>query len=503
MRRTLITLVATLFLVGAPVSPARATPPGAVTWTVDHVAKTITVLVKLQIYPGCSGNPRGEAEDQAKACQGVNSQVTQFLADKIKHQSEGVWNRGYHYRCYTLIVIVDVKLAPDRDHLDPDRVAVMIDPSFAGIRDFVSWDSSGPDWQSNDPSAIGETSADGSVWGEQSQLEATTYAHELGHVIGLDDAYHDVKDPQTGKARAEINPGAPDDLMSTGATNIDQSTIDRLIERNRNNLRDTRGNPVGLKDLVCPEFMATLAGKEIDHTGSAFKYTTAALCGGGQTLKTSEDQTVSFISSEVHVDAVKVTNPPPGWPDVDVLLVPHGVAPERIVLGPGPGIAGLEPTLFKLPAQFSVDRSNSKPGLAPMPSVVDLGYQPCAGGGGTGGGGNDCGHREFAADMAMTLAAAHVLLPQLENPGGLDLSGLYKSCTGPDPVPGLFAISEGGGATVTGGAVPVAKLLDPDVDKIDIPGSATLTEKRLGRWVTRQYDWLLILCRIRDGVPAC
>lgn len=477
--------------------PARATDvPGAVTWTVDHQAKTITAKVLLQIYPGCSGGGNGTAEQKARACRGVTSQVTDFIAKKIKAQAEGVWNRGYFYRCYLFVLEVEVQLATGPEGVKPGRIGVMIDPSFAGIRDTVGDSDYDPDdWDSNDPSAAVDPDQEGSVWGEQSQYEAATYAHEIGHILGLDDHYHTEKDPTTGDSFTVPNEGADIDLMSTGATEIAQSTIDRVVERNRNNLRDRARNTVTLDDLDCPEFMATLDGKQTDHKGTKLTFDG---CVGTSTLSRSDDQTVAFISEKAHVDAAKLVQAHALWPGLEVLLVPHGKPAASIGLNAGPLDA---PTLFTIPATFSVDRANALPGVGPMPSVVHVGTVPCAGG--TPGGGqpqDDCGHREYQAQIAVTLTGVTILLPQFET-GTPEPSSLYQNCQGPTPIPGLFAFT--GGATISGGSVPVAKLLDPTVDKIDITGSATFTIVEPGRYETIQYDWLLQLCRIRHGVPAC
>jgi len=479
-------------------APVEAAVPGGVTWTVDHRAKTITAHVQIQIYSGCSGNPYGEEDEKAVACRGVTSQVTQFLADKIKRQSEGVWNRGYFYRCYRFILSVDVKLASDPDKVDGDRIGVMIDPTFAGIRDHVSnstGDSS--DWASNDPSASMTPEQHGSAWGEQSQLSATTYAHEVGHILGLDDAYHD--EIIDGEKVSVPNQGAPIDLMSDGlATNIDQSTINRVVERNRNNLKDKAGKAVSLDDLECPEFMATIAGKQTDHKGILFKYTSAAPCGGG-TVSRSEEQVVDFISDEVHVDAVKLAEPSPLWPGLEVLLVPHGGQASQVNLAAGPFD---EPDLFSTPVTFNVDRRNVKPGAAPMPPILDMGDVPCAGGEPGGGGQrDDCGRRSYTATLVVTLTGITVVFPQVEGSGNPDADTLYLRCPGPRPIPGQFTGENA--APRYGGTVPVAQLLDPDVDQITISGSATYSASFTGSLQETQYDWTIILCRIRKGVPAC
>ena len=244
-----------LLLVGAAAAPAveAGTPlHDAVTWTVDHKAKTITVTIHLEIYSECSADPLNHSP---KACAGVSSQVTRFLAQKIQDQIEKAWN-GQYYRCYRLIVNVDVSLGSSRSKVSKDKLAVRIDPSFGGIRSFVdnggnSSDSS--DWQSNDPSARVEPTNDGtnvSTWAEAPEAGTETYAHEAGHVMGLDDTYVNIKDAKGNIVDHEAVPGAPKDIMS-GYAGISQETMDRLVERNEDRLADKTGNKVALRDLRC------------------------------------------------------------------------------------------------------------------------------------------------------------------------------------------------------------------------------------------------------------
>ena len=159
---------------GQPRVVMAGEPLGAVTWVVDQKAKTITVTARLQIYSGCSGALSSDStKAKARACRGVSSQVTPFLASKIKSQIESVWNKGYHYKCYRLIFVVDVTLARDRQHLSADRLGVRIDRSPTDISSWV--DAGGSNntekWQSNDPAdrIVPENGASQSTWSEGAQ----------------------------------------------------------------------------------------------------------------------------------------------------------------------------------------------------------------------------------------------------------------------------------------------------------------------------------------------
>ena len=373
MTRNLTSIVlALVLLAGAPAEPvsAASAPSGSITWTVDHQAKTITVDVHLEIYPGCSGDPLGDPADRARACAGPGSQVTQFLADKIKAQIDAVW-KGHTYRCYKLIINVDIKLGTDRSHLDKDRVGVRIDPSPTGIRDFVDeYTNNTTTWQSNDPADRIVPRNDGhweTTWSETSQGQVTTYPHELGHVLGLSDAYHDVPDPDNpGHTKSVPNEGAPLDLMSVASGTIAQETIDRLVERNRNELKDKSGKTVKLSDLRCdyilkikmhvvgvsPAFLSTVDAEgtiELNLKTPAVGKTPATYEGlGNLAYVTSPNSkkpcTFSFKGSGGFPVGVRALIPSPPVPDgIQVFLRPKldALRPDTLIVRPCP-VGGLQ-----------------------------------------------------------------------------------------------------------------------------------------------------------------
>jgi hypothetical protein len=268
--RALSRVALALALVLASLAPAVAdTPQGAITWTVDRDKFTITVKVKLQIYMGCGGDPRGSAASRAAACQLPGSMIagpTLFLADKIKGEIEPVWNKPYKYRCYELKFEVDVALGTDHEHLASDRIGVRIDPSVMAIRSNVhgqveedtSWFGNRPEDRfdpENDPDHQ-------TTWAER-PVRPYTWAHEFGHLLGLHDTYRDAIDPVTGESRSVTYEGAPGDLMSAAqAGSIDQQTIDRLVKRNIPQMRDTADNTVTEAELTC-DYFGEVSGRRI------------------------------------------------------------------------------------------------------------------------------------------------------------------------------------------------------------------------------------------------
>lgn len=253
---------------GVPTAGA-ATPEGAITWTVDHEAKTISVMVRIEIYSGCSGDPVGTDAEQASACNLPRSMLggpTQFLADKIKRGVERIWNKPYRYFCYELKFEIDVKLGTDRESLSADRIGVRIDPSPAGIRSYVHTVAHDANWQSEDPADRIQPENGGweTTWAESAS--ANTFAHEYGHLVGLHDAYRDVPSEFVpGEITSEPLPGAPIDLMSSDRGTISQETINKVVRRNFPEMRDTSGNPVTEDDIKC-DYQGAWTGSRMTGT---------------------------------------------------------------------------------------------------------------------------------------------------------------------------------------------------------------------------------------------
>jgi hypothetical protein len=177
--------------------------------------------------------------------------------------------------------------------------------------------------------------------------QSTTYAHEFGHILGLDDAYKDVPDPaDPSQKTSEPLPGAPLDLMSiANEPSIDQSTINRLVKRH--------GDVLDLSKLAgCPD--TTLYYHVIAATGSG----TASAVGGPAPCVTMSsasgpwtttfretpgrtiDGTVSIDRDGNTLGAFSVTGDE-NWPSLTVRKVgkdcpPPSVYPAQVFPGHGP-----------------------------------------------------------------------------------------------------------------------------------------------------------------------
>ena len=441
MKRAPLVFALALLMATCPaaVRSATAAPTGPVTFTVDHAKKTITMRVEIAIYSGCSGNPHGDQDDQARACVGPGSKVGAFLAKKIKTTVNGIWNRGYRYRCYKLILDLNVKLAPDRAGVPPDRIAVRIDPSAVNIRSWVDAARDPNKWRSNEPADRLQTDPTGdTTWTEGAQGHGHgTYGHEVAHVLGLDDAYRDVVDRVTKKKVSVPKDGAPIDMMSTGA-GLSQETIDRLIERNRDRLFDTKAQPVDIDDLRCDlTFMAHFKADQVEYAATHTRYT--GTCPSAEAT-TSQEQVLLVDADPVEV---RVEEAPEdrtlGYrlvPTFDTLLLESGLSGgDRRPDGTG---------LFDLPIAVRVDRKNSKPATGDVPPLREIHTTGCTSGGGGPTTPPDCGMREYRAWLAIerqgdnawpvnshlpvTLGALGYQTPRFER--------LYRNCVGPAAMAG-------------------------------------------------------------------
>ena len=207
----LVALAITLSVLPAPTAGATGItiPP-----QIDHQAKTITFHVKLYVYP---------------ACPHFYCAVTDKIVGEIATTIENAWNNGLKFECYT--IVVDLQITRGTSRTGPvDMVGILIDRSVAPIESHVAT-ANASHWDSSDAAdrllPTNDSPLGQSTWGNP-PIRDTTYAHELGHVLGLDDGYTVVD------GVAVDRPGAPHDLMSTGMDEgsfIAQKTIDRLVHR--------------------------------------------------------------------------------------------------------------------------------------------------------------------------------------------------------------------------------------------------------------------------------
>ena len=246
MRRAALALLLLAVLTALPAAPAHASnTPSAVTWQVDHDLKTITATVRLTLYPSCS--PRMATSFRGFDAQGEMGGpcvISQAVVDDITNQVTSLWGAGHTYRCYLLIVKVEITVDPGgtRFSTPADRVMVVIDQTAANVRAHVHGApaQAGHTFDGNrtEDRFVPINSSDqptGAAWpsdlgtGEPFPI----YAHEVGRHPRPRRRSSTSTSPTPTATAPTSRPGRRvNDLMaSSHNTWIDQSTIDRLVER--------------------------------------------------------------------------------------------------------------------------------------------------------------------------------------------------------------------------------------------------------------------------------
>ena len=209
-------LVALLLLL----APSSSALNAAVTWRVLHGSKTIELTARIAAYmvPAPSN--------------GLQMQRYLDAIAAIKADIERAWS-GKSFKCYRLVVKVEVRAASGPSDVRPTEFPVRLDASLVPRSSGVGMEHershvrvpgySSDNYLSDDPQwdpVTGQTSHP-SNW--ELTAPAGVYAHEFGHLLGLDDNYVE----GTGALR----PGAADDIMRRYTSDVSDQTIVKAIRR--------------------------------------------------------------------------------------------------------------------------------------------------------------------------------------------------------------------------------------------------------------------------------
>jgi hypothetical protein len=197
-----------------------------VTFKVDDAAKTITVTAKVAFYNrSCSP--------------GASCDVPADDVNRIVKAIESMWNNGSKVKCYTLVVKVEARAVGSQAEAGQTEVDIGLDYGPVAVRAFVHGvhhgDNPTTDPLSSSPDdrveAVHDSSAP-TTW--PAETRGQTYAHEFGHILGLDDNYDTTKFIPL--------PGTSEDLMFWNYGSVTDEMATRVVERS---------GKVDLKKLKC------------------------------------------------------------------------------------------------------------------------------------------------------------------------------------------------------------------------------------------------------------
>lgn len=217
IRRSASAATATLAIVAGTIAAelprsvpvAAQTVPAAIDMVTDYTAKTITLTARIDFYDS-STTPQ------------------QSVVSGIVKAIESRWN-GFKFKCFTVIVKVDAGIVASKSAVRPNAVDIRLDSGRVEIRSGVTALQTG-NYLSDNPGdrlePVRTSGAGGSAW-SASALPAV-FAHEFGHVVGLDDNYLDSNPLQT-------LPNANKDMMFSHKEPMSGEMITRVVRRNNTN----------------------------------------------------------------------------------------------------------------------------------------------------------------------------------------------------------------------------------------------------------------------------
>jgi hypothetical protein len=197
-----------------------------VSWgPLDHVARTITVTVRVQFL-------LDKAALEAYLSRGMTKRgFTKFVNTYVKENSEAIekiWT-GQHFKCYTLILKLEAKFVNSRSEVEPDALDVELSFSPLLRNSHTYTTGTEPRDRLSDAPLFRRKPLRGDAQGHskwKADNGVNEFAHEIAHVLGLDDGYYYDKD-----GRGQLRPGHIRDMMFDVDLPISAQMITRIIRR--------------------------------------------------------------------------------------------------------------------------------------------------------------------------------------------------------------------------------------------------------------------------------
>lgn len=275
-RSLAVTALGATLLFGAAVAPISAAgafvPSGAVNFKVDDDARTITATVQIAFWN--------------RSCDaGTSCPVPAADAKRIVKDIEDMWNTGHKVRCYTFKVEVNAREVASQDDAGQHEVDVGLDYGPDPVKPFVTATHANTtefNYLSNSPDnrvLPGHDPANPTTWPANTWMQA--YAHEFGHILGLDDNY-------LGKGEVPF-PGAPEDLMFRKQGYVTDEMVKRVVDRS-GTVKESQLKCGWTYSDVTP--LGPIKGKKCDAAGGDWTLKGEQKLGGQVTLSTLWNVTI-------------------------------------------------------------------------------------------------------------------------------------------------------------------------------------------------------------------
>ncbi len=253
---------------------------------------------------------------------------------------------------------------------------------------------------------------------------------------------------------------------------------------------------------LAAEFEVTAVGTMATRSAHN-SYGAGGGCAASWANNSSTQATMSFASAAVSVTATLFSNPQGNLGDQAVVFYETDGPGFFPVGGPPDGVR-----FFTLPIDYRTDKSHSEPGVGTMPDPYEVPPSNNCGDGGGGGGQPtppDCGVREYAGTLAVTVPTPRTLY--VSNAGFMHSGDLWQECGSsvlPSDPPGVPSLEQCPNPKRSGGKTPsINDIFDTEKRKIEVNGSLTCAREGNGTLSEVEFEWTLVFCRVVEDEASC
>lgn len=247
------------------------------------------------------------------------------------------------------------------------------------------------------------------------------------------------------------------------------------------------------------DFDVVLSGTMWGHSGINTGGVSESPCGTWMMHMSTTGEGTIESQTPTRVTAHYLTEQVEGQAVSGLVFYPAGSSPDDVAIVED----GAE--LVHLGVDYSVTKSESAPGVDPMPAHYE---EPGVGGCGDGDGGGsappqpDCGPRQYAG-IATLLVADGTLRVLADQPSSRPWSECGWAMPFADPLSPPSSMSSCASAEPGGGRVPSVDSVFNERGTFEITGTLACSRDGQGSLQRFTFDWTLTFCRVVDGTSAC